>query len=112
MNKHLIYQEDAVKLLDALENRIAEEEGWQEKCDGIFQAKELIANMVGIEAEAILHGQWRFDGAWRNGDGIVNDYFCSCCGRTISVNCKTELENYPYCHCGAKMIWRVENAAN
>ena len=55
MNKHLIYQEDAIKLLDALENRISEEEGWQEKCDGIFQAKELIAGMPEIKVESVRH---------------------------------------------------------
>ena len=31
-------------------------------------------------------------------------YQCDCCGRIISVDCRAELENYPYCHCGAKMI--------
>lgn len=56
-----------------------------------------------VDAEPVPHGQWRFDGAWMNEDGVVNDYFCSCCGRIISVDCKAELENYPYCHCGAKM---------
>ena len=62
-----------------------------------------IENVPTVEAEPVRYGQWRFDGAWMNEDGVVNDYFCSCCGRIISVDCKAELQNYPYCHCGAKM---------
>lgn len=58
MNKTVIYKEDAIALLDNLENYIMELEGWQEKCDGISQAKDLIADMPEIEAEPVRHGQW------------------------------------------------------
>lgn len=103
MNKAVIYKEDAIKLLDDLENRIAEEEGWQEKCDGVFQAKELIANMITIEAEPVRHGQWI------KGHGMMPpEYFgrhkCSLCGH-FALSRKIgheELSNY--CpNCGAKM---------
>lgn len=58
MNKTVIYKEDAIALLDNLENYIMELEGWQEKCDGVSQAKDLIADMPEIEAEPVRHGQW------------------------------------------------------
>ena len=31
-------------------------------------------------------------------------YTCSECGRTINVICGDTLANYPYCHCGTKMV--------
>lgn len=32
-----------------------------------------------------------------------NWYICSNCGRSVNVICGKTLEDYPYCHCGAKM---------
>ena len=75
MNKHLIYQEDAVKLLDALENRIAEEEGWQEKCDGVSQAKDLIANIPEIVYP--LHSRWIY---------VKDKYGCELCRKCLSYD--------------------------
>lgn len=95
MNKHLIYQEDAIKLLDVLENYIAEEEGWQEKCDGVFQAKELIANMANIEAEPVRHGRWI--------NPRLNKYGHSChqCNQCLFVASQKDRNFCP--DCGAKM---------
>lgn len=58
MNKTVIYKEDAIALLDNLENHIMELEGWQEKCDGVSQAKDLITDMPEIEVEPVRHGRW------------------------------------------------------
>lgn len=96
MNKHLIYQEDAVKLLDTLETRIAEEEGWQEKCDGIFQAKELIANMPEIVYP--LHSRWIY---------VEDRCGCELCRKCLSYDGNgviLDLSHLPFCpFCGAKM---------
>lgn len=35
--------------------------------------------------------------------GYSNTYECPICGRTIYANDQEDLEDYPYCHCGAKM---------
>ena len=35
--------------------------------------------------------------------GYSNTYECSECGRTIYADDQEDLEDYPYCHCGAKM---------
>lgn len=47
-------------------------------------------------------------GYWIRQKGIlgeeVNTYECSLCGRTIYCYEEDELEDYPYCHCGAKMV--------
>jgi hypothetical protein len=31
-------------------------------------------------------------------------YTCSECGRNINLICGAKLADYPYCHCGAKMV--------
>lgn len=36
-------------------------------------------------------------------DDRDNFYTCSECGRAINVICGETLDDYPYCHCGAKM---------
>ena len=68
-----------------------------------------IENVPTIEAEPVRHGRWIFDGAiYYDEDEKCYDYQCSECGRFVSVRGgnlgKEELEEeYPYCHCGAKM---------
>lgn len=92
-----------MRIIDADELKALRELYIQGKLQFIGNEYDLIDKCPTIDAEPVRHGRWRFDGAWMNEDGVVNDYFCSCCGRIISVDCKAELENYPYCHCGAKM---------
>ena len=47
-------------------------------------------------------------GHWIRQKGILgeetNTYECSLCGRTIYCYEEDELEDYPFCHCGAKMV--------
>lgn len=95
MNKHLIYQEDAIKLLDDLENQIAEEEGWQEKCDGVFQAKELIDKCPAVDAEPVRHGRWI--------NPRLNKYGHPChqCNQCLFVASQKDRNFCP--DCGAKM---------
>lgn len=35
--------------------------------------------------------------------GLADTCECSVCGRTIYAGNEKDLEDYPYCHCGAKM---------
>lgn len=92
-----------MRIIDADELKALRELYIQGKLQFVENEYDLIDKCPTIDAEPVRHGRWRFDSAWMNEDGVVNDYFCSCCGRIISVDCKAELENYPYCHCGAKM---------
>lgn len=96
MNKTVIYKEDAIALLDYLENYIMELEGWQEKCDGVSQAKELIADMPGIEVEPVRHGYWQDGGCYE---------ICSVCGADHDrYDDGGYLQDFAYCPaCGAKM---------
>lgn len=50
-------------------------------------------------------GKWIYDDEYS--DWILVKYNCSCCKREIIVPREEKNEvykNYPYCHCGAKMI--------
>ena len=44
-------------------------------------------------------------GCWERDTRVMypNLYRCSLCGREIRPWDETELKNYPYCHCGARM---------
>lgn len=47
-------------------------------------------------------GQWIKEESIGGWDG--HSYQCSVCGRSIHLDTEVEdLEDYPYCHCGAKM---------
>lgn len=59
-----------------------------------------IEDIPTIEAEKIRNGEWIHNEGYDKRD---NFYTCSLCGRTINIICGDRLENYPYCHCGAKM---------
>lgn len=102
MNKTLIYKEDAIKFLKELENEVAEAEGCQEKCDGIFQANQIIQKMDPVDAKPVLYALWDLVTLKRS-FGTLDGIKCSHCGKEHVHN---YLSSYPnYCsNCGAKMI--------
>lgn len=102
MNKTLIYKEDAIKLLKELENEVAEAEGWQEKCDGIFQANQIIQKMDPVDAKPVLYALWDLVMLKRS-FGTLDGIKCSHCGKE---HVHSYFSSYPnYCsNCGAKMI--------
>ena len=102
MNKTLIYKEDAIKLLKELENEVAEAEGCQEKCDGIFQANQIIQKMDPVDAKPVLYALWDLVTLKRS-FGTLDGIKCSHCGKE---HVHSYLSSYPnYCsNCGAKMI--------
>ena len=102
MNKTLIYKEDAIKFLKELENEVAEAEDCQEKCDGIFQANQIIQKMDPVDAKPVLYALWDLVTLKRS-FGTLDGIKCSHCGKEHVHN---YLSSYPnYCsNCGAKMI--------
>lgn len=97
MNKTVIYKEDAIALLEDLENHIiVEEEDWQEKYDGVFRAKELIAGMPEIAYP--LQSRWIY---------VENRCGCELCRKCLSYDGNgviLDLSHLPFCpFCGAKM---------
>lgn len=75
-----------------------------------FDVEDDIAALeIGIDAISIKHGQWIHQTGYDKRD---NWYVCSECGRSINLIGGDRLENYPYCHCGAKMSWVVADEIN
>lgn len=81
-----------------------------DKQKAILILKPHINDLDIIDAEPVRHGRWIFDGAIYYDEGEkCYDYQCSECGRFVSVRGGSNLgkeelkEEYPYCHCGAKM---------
>ena len=54
-----------------------------------------------IDTQPVKHGQWIHVGGGY--DGRDDWYRCSECNRSLNLICGKKLEDYPYCHCGAKM---------
>lgn len=53
------------------------------------------------DAQPLKHGRWVHDGGGY--DRRDNWYHCSECNRALNLICGKKLEDYPYCHCGARM---------
>lgn len=77
---------------------IEEQEGTMNVIDTLMTIIE--EDIPTIKAEEIRYGEWIHNEGYDKRD---NFYTCSLCGRTINIICGDRLENYPYCHCGAKM---------
>ena len=61
------------------------------------------------DSTLIKRGQWILQDGYDKRD---NWYVCSECGRSINLIGGDRLENYPYCHCGAKMDSEAMNEVN
>ena len=42
-------------------------------------------------------------GKWIKQENKKTEFFCSECGRVIDTKPFTRTDNFPFCHCGAKM---------
>lgn len=92
----LIDADELKKDLKELELRTADEWGWQEMCDGLYQSQELVDKQPTIEAEPVRHAQWVH--LWSN------KFRCTACERAIYVETLMGEPSYSYCpECGAKM---------
>lgn len=75
---------------------------WENECQSKHPIKEaLYAARKALEREPIK-GHWVKEESPFGWDG--HSYQCSECGRSIHLDTEMEdLEDYPYCHCGADM---------
>ena len=87
-----IKREDALKAVDA------------------FIGTDPIANRIKLIPSAdvapVRHGKWEATEWAVNSSGAIligRLYRCSECGRIIDLEHAETLNDYPYCHCGAKM---------
>lgn len=56
-------------------------------------------NLPAANVEPVVHAKWIFEMRTVQGDRFK----CSKCGRIIETGLYAKLEDFPYCHCGAKM---------
>lgn len=76
---------------------------------------EAICNFPAIDEDAanavisLLHRQTTADvvevkhGYWKQNSYAKRIYYCSVCNRHIEDASESPYQNFPYCHCGAKM---------
>lgn len=55
-----------------------------------------------VDAEPVTHAHWELMQEFP----FCDEYACTRCGRSISLSPGEHLQDYPYCHCGAKMDGR------
>ena len=63
-----------------------------------------------VDVTPVKHGKWEATEWAVNSSGeilIGRIYRCSECGRIIDLEHGETLDDYPYCHCGAKMDGEV-----
>ena len=63
--------------------------------------KRIIAQQPTVDVEEVRHGKWIYEG---HHEMMGHAFQCSVCTRWMFTNSpEYVVEEYPYCHCGAKM---------
>lgn len=77
-----------------------------ERVDEKIKEKESENNFndtdIDADVQPVKRGRWVHDESGY--DRRDNWYHCSECNRALNLICGEKLEDYPYCHCGARMI--------
>lgn len=74
----------------------------------LWQVISIIRHIPTIDAEPVRHGRWEYKSSYMDDDfDRVFEYSCSICGRCIQFY--NDIDQYPYCHCGAKMDLEVQD---
>ena len=73
---------------------------------GIETVLEYAENLPAADVVKVRHGMWKHSKEVFSTGRIYHRWTCSLCGRTIVRRFKEEIEDLPYCHCGAKMDGR------
>ena len=95
----LKYLGDARIMNQNNEKVLSEIDGYEKAMKTVHELildNDLIENI-----QPVKHGQWVHDGSGY--DRRDNWYHCSECNRALNLICGEKLEDYPYCHCGARM---------
>lgn len=78
---------------------------WSEKYQQYRDCEKILADLPSVQPKPKT-GHWISKHIVDDCNGVVTWYECSECGRSIDAPITEEfmLKDYPYCHCGAKMI--------
>lgn len=67
----------------------------------IYKIMQMLDNAPIADVEEVRHGKWIYEG---HHEMMGHAFQCSVCGRWMFANSpENVIEEYPYCHCGAKM---------
>ena len=95
---------DADLLLENLKKQYGEDLGWQctvNMCDVGNMIEDCIDNTPTADVQEVRHGKWIYKG---HHEMMGHAFECSVCERWMFTNSTEHIaEEYPYCHCGAKM---------
>lgn len=73
----------------------------EKRYDGWNSAIDVILSAPTVDVEEVRHARWIYKG---HHEMMGHVFQCSVCGRWMFTNSpKHVVEDYPYCHCGAKM---------
>ncbi len=92
---------DADEYYDELLKMVSDISFSNQEINGIRNAIARLQAQPTADVQPVVHAKWIHDADLCC--GMVNLYHCSECGRAIRTAYDEKLENYPYCHCGAKM---------
>nr|DAD78978.1 MAG TPA: hypothetical protein [Siphoviridae sp. ctv4j104] len=68
---------------------------------GYAEAMDNLADVPAADVEEVRHGKWIYEG---HHEMMGHAFQCSVCTRWMFTNSpEYVVEEYPYCHCGAKM---------
>ena len=93
---------DKEKLLQKLSRMIdyCENDNKVNGLTALFQACDAIMDCPTADVQDVRHGRWMYCG---KSSGHDHMWQCSECLRMESTKHKSDIKDYPYCHCGAKM---------
>lgn len=76
-------------------------EGYDSYVTGFGDAITLLENAPAADVQEVKHGKWLYRCYHKM---MGHEFECSVCGRWICANSPNRvIEEYPYCHCGAKI---------
>lgn len=68
---------------------------------GLGRAKQIVCDQPTVDVEEVEHVKWIYKGHY---EMMGHAFQCSACERWMFTDFpKHVIEEYPYCHCGAKM---------
>ena len=74
--------------------------GWSNYAEEIHAALEATPT---ADVEEVRHGNWIHSVKVLDEKHSYHRFKCSLCGRVTARPFETDIEDLPYCHCGAKM---------
>lgn len=98
-----ISRDEAINAIKSLESNMPAKDNYAKGYDAALGRVLIAVREVSpvTDVQSVKRGRWVHDGSGY--DRRDNWYHCSECNRALNLICGEKLEDYPYCHCGARM---------